>query len=688
MFRGKHVRRLLILSTVAIVTVIAADTLAVRSAPSPAGAARSHRRARVRVRVGPCPSSERSQHRPEVDRAARRRRHRRPVCPAITRHPYHARIDSPQHALIRPGGSIKRPGGPDEPNDLNPEFEQTDLPHGSFRAVRSRGVPTEPSAPAPVASQAGPNGPVQVFKNIDPGDNLWETSGGSDGPYVFMTGNWGADFSADAGKTWTQVSPSNFVSDIPGGFCCDQVALYAPGINRFIWVVQTAQDTSGNNVYRLAEASPSQLARSAGRSWTSWDFRVSDFGIKNAWMDYPDLALSNSYLLMTFNAVGSGGSVGMRIPLDELARGGSIGYAWFFQPGQLRPAQASGAQALFAAQQSDNKLAVYSWDEGSNNIRTSKLDIPTIPTTNWQITTPDGTTELTPLTKINSGVQTGTRASGKVYFAWSAARDSTGHPNDWPQPHVEIAVVDAGTLVLDHMDYLWSSTHAWVWPSLTTNKDGDVGVTAVWGGGDQYLQSVVGMLTDPRTFAEVTSGKNRSGGHYVTIRPHFPLDTCFSAFVNGQRPIGVINHPAWVLLGRRGATCDHVSPVGPPQIGPPVPVPPPSPVGPPQIGPPKSPSSLTLTCPADPGGVLNPVNTVHGGLSPSLGDEPVTITYTPDRTYPPITDPVTTDATGAFVDTVTLGVDAHWTMQASWPGDITHTGASSAICGSFTVVSP
>ena len=92
-----------------------------------------------------------------------------------------------------------------------------------------------------------------------------EPSGGSSGAgVIFSTANYLAAFSTDDGGTFTALNPSTIFPPgaVPhwGG---DQIALYVPSIDRFIWLSQGLG-------YRLASASPAEVVNSGGTAWTYW----------------------------------------------------------------------------------------------------------------------------------------------------------------------------------------------------------------------------------------------------------------------------------------------------------------------------------------------------------------------------------------------------------------------------------
>jgi len=487
---------------------------------------------------------------------------------ALTANFRQAKMPPGRHVLLKPGGSGHAFGDMFTTPELNEELDKDTLPTGPYRRVSDRGEPTSPKVATPTLPRIStpalalePQGPsssgVSVQSTVKLNDQLWEPSGASDGNTVFMTGNWDADFSSD-GQHFTPVNPN----ELNPSFCCDQVVQYAPSVNRFFWLVQGNPNSSNENVDVLGESSPASLQQSKGLSWTYWTFSSSSLGYPGQWFDYPDLSVGASDLIWTTNLIGSGGSLIFRLPLAQLANDQGYTFQWFFDNDQMRPAQDTGSTTYFGGLIDSSTLRFYSWPEGQAGIGWVDLAVPTIAQTNWSLKLPNGNEWLDPTiahTKLNSSLQSATVAGNDAYFAWSAGRDVNGQQT-WPEPHIEIAVVNITTGTLDHMDYLWSSDHAWAWPALTTDGAGDVGVAAVFGGGSLYGFPVVGILTGNAQYVYVTQGVNgvdTAGGHYLTVRPLYPEDNCFAGFVYDQYPIGVQNNPEYSIFGRSDQLCNH-----------------------------------------------------------------------------------------------------------------------------------
>ena len=115
---------------------------------------------------------------------------------------------------------------------------------------------------------------VQLIRNIGLTDtattastsNVGEPSAATSGGNIFFTGNWYASRSTNDGTNWTFVDPYTTLPAAAGGFCCDQLVLYNPRHDIWVWVLQYVA-TGGNNVFRVAVSRGASFG-----SWYWWDF--------------------------------------------------------------------------------------------------------------------------------------------------------------------------------------------------------------------------------------------------------------------------------------------------------------------------------------------------------------------------------------------------------------------------------
>src|SRR5438270_10003270 len=200
----------------------------------------------------------------------------------------------------------------------------------------------EPSKPADTAGAGDPDpkgnpdpvdfhhdGPATGDGNKSIKDNAADLSGADSKRNVVMqSANWYCNVSTDGGTTWKQLDPTTvFPAGLGGGFCCDQIVVYVSRIDRFVWLMQHSKSGTGEGAFRLASAS-SQSVKNDPTAWTFWDFVAGDFGDATTDMDYPDLAYSSNFLFVSTDVFKAGGRLVLRIPLHELAAGGTINFGY------------------------------------------------------------------------------------------------------------------------------------------------------------------------------------------------------------------------------------------------------------------------------------------------------------------------------------------------------------------------
>ena len=198
------------------------------------------------------------------------------------------------------------------------------------------------------------------------------------GRQVFVTGNWFASCSADSGTSWTHIDPFTALPSAAGGFCCDQVALFDPGRQIWIWILQYIAQ-GGGNVFRVA------VAKSSAGPWAWWDFAPTQLDPQwtDMWFDYPDAALSASNLYITFNAFNAAKSwlraVVFKMSLAELAARGNLGFTWWTttRNGSLRLVRGATATMYFASHNGGRLLRVFAWPDAPGSV--TSFDVTTSP---------------------------------------------------------------------------------------------------------------------------------------------------------------------------------------------------------------------------------------------------------------------------------------------------------------------
>jgi len=349
------------------------------------------------------------------------------------------------------------------------------------------------------------------------------------GQRMMVTGNWFTSRSVDGGTTWSFLDPFTAFPSAAGGFCCDQVVHYCASRRLWIWLLQYAE-FAGENVIRIAVS-----ATGAPGTWRWWDLTPTevDPGWSGEWFDYPDLAESDDRLWMSFNMFDRSDrwrrAVVFSFPLDDLRGDGQLTRrTWSTtDAGSLRFTQGAGDTMWFASHSVDNRrLLVFAWPDGAASV------------TEWAV----------PIRPWNEGDYSSlgpgngewlARADGRVTAGWSqpATGGATGRPERigfaWtaspeagrPHPYIRAARIDTATMrLLDEPD-LWSENGAYAYPAACTNRRGDVGMSAFYGGPTHPAHVVAHLDERTRTWHPTITRTSTHApsqgkwGDYVSIRP-------------------------------------------------------------------------------------------------------------------------------------------------------------------------
>ncbi|MFD5880991.1 hypothetical protein NRK68_09145 [Streptomyces yangpuensis] len=366
---------------------------------------------------------------------------------------------------------------------------------------------------------------------------------------IFVTGNWFASSSTTNGKSWTQVDPFTLLPPAADGFCCDQVTLYEPVRDIWIWILQYLAVPGGNNVFRVAVAPGATPS-----TWHWWDISPRDVNPAwtDRWFDYPDAAVSSNHLYLTFNLFDHTeprnrwrAAVAFKMPLDLLRAGADLTHQSFTTTsvGSLRLTQGASDSMFFAGHTTGTKLRIHGWPDSSNTV--GSFDVQPGPWSAGPYVSrgPDGANWLgRPVDpRITGGWITGTRAG----FLWTA-----GPRPERPVPYVKAAVVDVTTQLMVEEPDIWNTESAFAYPAACPNAAGVVGVSLMIGGGPRHPSHVVGFrdggewrLTVAR--AGTDGPPDEAWGDYLSCRRHHP------------------NTSEWVASGytlQGGTTRRHIEP--------------------------------------------------------------------------------------------------------------------------------
>jgi len=336
---------------------------------------------------------------------------------------------------------------------------------------------------------------------------------------LFMTGNWFASSSTDAGATWSHVNPFTRFPASAGGFCCDQVVLFNPAHRIWIWLLQYSQASNGENIFRLAISREATFG-----SWYYWDFapRGVNAAWAGNWFDYPDMAFTSAQLFVTFNMFKGNNwqrAVVFRFPLATLASGASLGYRFWATTsnGSIRLCRGPGATMYMGSHNSTSQLRVFQWPDSATGLTWKDVSVRPWSAGAYSAPGPGGVNWLNRLDPRITGAWVG---AGTIGFMWSANRDSTH-----PLPYIRVVRLrESDKARIDEPD-IWSQSSAWAYPAAAANAQGAVGFTAFYGGGTRHPGHVVGVRTATGWETTLTRTSShgppdQSWGDYLTCAPH------------------------------------------------------------------------------------------------------------------------------------------------------------------------
>ncbi len=307
------------------------------------------------------------------------------------------------------------PSAPFGPNSEQPVF----VPPGPPRQL----FPPTPSGTQLGGSSGGAS--VQIPRNtsirsagVPPDPNAAAAT--ADG-VVLGSYNSNISYSKDGGKTFTDVilkspQPGNparttFFPESDGGFCCDQVVIYLPNQNLFFWLLQynpvTACATNcgpppaANATFKITQASrlrvawatPAALSSDFWNAWTYCDLTGPGLGTKNnEWLDYPDLAFSNTFLYVAIDhgnstpgKVFTGRRIIARLSLADITNTAatSVGYDYAELSGsnglnKSHMIQGAPGRLVLGSLDNGSTLRVFTLNDNENNVNASTVNISQI----------------------------------------------------------------------------------------------------------------------------------------------------------------------------------------------------------------------------------------------------------------------------------------------------------------------
>lgn len=416
------------------------------------------------------------------------------------------------------------------------------------------------SAGAPVRINDNDPTSVGVLAPPDPSAAVESVDG-----VVLATYNTGLIYSTDGGSHFTTVSlyapqPGNpsrtsFFPSSYGGLCCDQVVIYLPQQNLFVWLLQywPVADATGHitqpNAQRIAWARPADLRTDFWNAWT-WGDLTPDAeagissglgGANNEWLDYPDLAYSDQYLYVSTDhgypdAVGSvysGRRFVARLSLADIANPSSgvvhYGYSELSGNGVNKAhfVQNAPSRMVVGSLDDTSTMRIFTWPDSSGSIGNVTQGISSITQgANYTSVIPDGSDWVAVGFPGNiSGATYRQRGPiGNEYlFAFDAGVNGAGRPKAYVRLE---SLGPSGDGYTGTAEYdIWNPDFAFAMAALGTNGSTDrpeIGLTVSVGGGTVgYPQGTVGYKDDFVVYVMTgdTGSQMSRFGDYFDTRP-------------------------------------------------------------------------------------------------------------------------------------------------------------------------
>jgi hypothetical protein len=452
------------------------------------------------------------------------------------------------------------------------------IPIGDTAVARPESIPDQASQTAPPAPELA----VQVPESLNaPGDYrlyrhtnatslksqtayVTEPTVANSGPIVFMTGNWFAAISGDGGKTFAYVNPYTMFPNSYGGFCCDQITVYDPSRDIFLWYLQynsSGAPGTGKNIFRLAVARPENALKG---SWWYYDF-VSD---TNTEWDYPDMCISNDYVWITTNRGPFGGSYVndawmFKFPLDPLSTGVGFGYS-FVDLGSasitnlsLHCTRGARETMFFGTHNTTSQIRIFNWPENSGSVGWNDVNLSAA----WfnSVHTCPGPDGHDWCGFDDGRIKAGWVSQGRIGFMWGSSQGG-----GFSYPYIEAVRVRESDRSLLDRPLIWSNSGAFAYPSAHPNARGDLGIAFFFGGNAWYPYFGVGIDDDYSRdlglgweihyIRQSSQGPNYNRwGDYISVQPFAPngLGWVAAGFsLQGCGAFSGCSEPSYSIFGR------------------------------------------------------------------------------------------------------------------------------------------
>ncbi len=428
-------------------------------------------------------------------------------------------------------------------------------------------------------------GDAQVYRNtnfsanIPAGNksNVMESSTAQNGKYAFFTGNWFAARSTNGGINWAYVNPYAGLPD----FCCDQVTTFDEARNSFYWLRMTSPNSSGVNRFRLG------VSNDQGATFCNYDVTPTNTngGWTNQWWDYPHIQLGADYLYLAWNMFNASSNwtrtVVLRWPLDSLTACAGFNYSYWSTTSWFTVVPVQGADHVmywasnYPQASPYNRVAIWKWPENAGTGGISSV-VRTVAA--WNYTNRGqaicGSTSGNWAARTDDRLLSGARYESQGSNLIVAGRNVLGwwwnakQGGNYPRPYIDGAAFYEDTLTqvggAQGRPLMWNSSTCFLYPSMASNKRGDLGAAFNYSTGSALTPSVGAAIADDYVaappgwsiFGVRTSNARPSDnkwGDYNTVRRFNPTPNTWVAgahFISGTSNCTTCASPVFFNFGR------------------------------------------------------------------------------------------------------------------------------------------
>ncbi len=313
------------------------------------------------------------------------------------------------------------------------------------------------------------------------------------GQTILYTSNWFAAISTNGGNSFSYVNPYTTFPSINRGFCCDQVVQSVPSRNMVVWALQYVKDNTSGTL-RIAVGVGGAVA---ANTWTYYNFNPQDLGFASGnWFDFPNLSVSSNYLYVTSNVFKTNGdafsgAMVLRIPLGQLAVGGTVDYEYltFTSVGSVRCAEGATTTAYCGVHLASNKVRIFRWDDGDPTIFWDDVQLSGFTyLSSGKATSPDGSNFAG---DSDSRILGSWVSNGVIGLMFNAQQDSR-----FPFPYTIVARFSQSSRALLTQEPIWNPSFAFLYPAIGVNNAGNLAGVIAYGGGPLYPNEAAFIVDD------------------------------------------------------------------------------------------------------------------------------------------------------------------------------------------------